>query len=203
MEFVLVFFAIGLVVWLYFKFRSPKPLDLSVLPAQFVVFDLETTGLDPTKHQIIEIGAVRVKRDSNLHDTFQTLVRVNRKLPSKIVSITGITDDLLASEGKSLESALNEFLDFCKDDRLVAFNADFDMAFLRNASAQFGLTIDNPVSCALKMARRAWPGRKSYRLVDLARDGNLSTKGVHRALTDCKLTMTVYASAGSKLRSNE
>jgi DNA polymerase-3 subunit epsilon/DNA polymerase-3 subunit alpha (Gram-positive type) len=75
------------------------------------------------------------------------------------------------------------------------------MAFLKTAAKKYNLKINNPSSCALKMARRAWPRLKSYRLSDLAKTGGLLTKGSHRALKDCELTITVYTSAASKLGS--
>jgi DNA polymerase III epsilon subunit family exonuclease len=187
-------------VFAYFRYRR-KPVDLSILPEQFVVVDLETTGLDSEKHEIIEIGAVRVNRDSDVHDTFQVLVKPKRKISKKITEITSITQDMLEKDGQSLDSAMSEFVAFIGDNRLVSFNAEFDMAFLQNASSQFGLTLENPTSWALKMARRAWPGRKSYRLVDLAKAGGLSVVGAHRALHDCRLTITVYTAAAVKLRS--
>lgn len=187
-------------VFAFFRFRR-KPIDLSILPERFVVFDLETTGLDSAKHEILEIGAVRVNRDSDVHDTFQVLVRPKRKVSKKITEITNITQDMLTKDGQSLDSAMSEFVAFVGDNRLVSFNAEFDMAFLHNAASQSGLTLKNPTSCALKMARRAWPGRRSYRLVDLAKDGGLSVVGAHRALHDCRLTITVYTAAAAKLRS--
>ena len=199
MEWIVVVLLAG-GVFAYFQFRR-KPIDLSILPERFVVFDLETTGLDSAKHEIIEIGAVRVNRDSDAHETFQALVKPKRKVSKKITEITNITQEMLDKDGQSLSSAIAEFISFAGDHRLVSFNAEFDMAFLHNAASQSGLTIGNRTSCALKMARRAWPGRRSYRLVDLAKDGGLSITGAHRALHDCRLTMTVYASAASKLRS--
>ncbi len=189
-----------LVVGAYLFFRSRgRKADLSMLPEQFVVLDLETTGLDPTKHEIIEIGAVKVTRDSNKHVTFQALIKPSKKIPKKITQITGITQEMVEKDGEILESVIKEFLEFIGDLRLVAYNAEFDMGFLKTAAKCFGLTIKNQSSCALKMARRAWPGLKSYNLADLANTGDLSTKGTHRALKDCELTMIVYTSAASKL----
>lgn len=183
----------------YFK-SSAKPVSrISHLPERFVVFDLETTGVDPEKHEIIEIGAIRVNRDATDHDTFQSLIRPTRKVPKKITEITGINQEMLDGEGKPLESALREFLDFAGDLHLVSFNADFDMAFLKNAAAANSLDFRNSVSCVLKMARRAWPGRKSYRLGELAKDGKLSGHDTHRALGDCQRTLIVYAAAAAKL----
>lgn len=172
-----------------FQFRSATPStkpNLSVLPPQFVVFDLETTGLHSDRHEIIEIGAIRVNRDSDTHDTFQALIRARKRIPKRITEITGITQDLIDKDGEALADALTQFRTFVGDLPLVSFNADFDMAFLVEALRQTQPTVSiaNPVSCALKMARRAWPRRKSYRLADLARDGGLSAEDSHRALSD-------------------
>lgn len=180
-------------------FKS-KP-DLSILPPQFIVLDLETTGLKPEQHEIIEIGAIRVNRDSNKHDSFQALVKPTTKVPAKITELTGITQAMIDAEGEEPATALRGLHSFVGEHRIVTFNAEFDMGFLHQAAAQHGLRFSNEVSCALKMARRAWPGRKSYRLTDLASDGNLSMDGEHRALGDCQRALHIYAAAAAKLRS--
>lgn len=187
----------GLLVY-FAKLRTRPRINLAPLPEQFVVFDLETTGLDPAKHEIIEIGAIRVNRDSSNHDTFQQLVKPSKRVPKKITELTGITQAMVDNEGEPLEKALREFLSFAGELRLVSFNAAFDMAFLHNAANKYSVTVSNQVSCALKMARRAWPGRRSYRLIDLAKDGHLSSAGTHRALGDCQRAMIVYAAAASQ-----
>ena len=199
---LLLLVAIAAIAYWYFSHCKQKalPVDISHLPERFVVFDLETTGLDSTKHQIIEIGAIRVNRTSDNHETYQNLVLAKRKLPKKIIELTGITDELLKSEGVPIEQALREFADFAGDLRLVSFNSDFDLPFLHNAASQHGLEFRNPTSCALKMARKAWPKRQSFRLMDLARDGNLSLHNQHRALGDCERALHVYIAAASKLR---
>lgn len=196
----IIVIAVTIAVIAYFYSQSAKP-DLSVLPDQFVVFDLETTGLKPDVDEIIEIGAIRVNRDSKEHNTFQALIRPSKSIPDKIVKITGITQKMVDDDGGSLAEELPQFLDFIGDLRLVSYNAKFDMAFLNNAIDQIepARAISNPVSCALKMARRAWPGRDSYRLADLARDGGLEAQ-THRALDDCKQALTIYTAAAAALR---
>jgi len=196
----LVFIGAILLIVLYIYFGRKKT-DINVLPKQFVVVDIETTGLDSSKHEIIEIGAIKVNRDSTNHETFQALIKPTIKIPKKITQITGITQDMIDSDGEDIESVLNEFIEFIGDLRLVAFNAQFDMGFLKVAAKNYDLSINNKYSCALKMARRAWHGLDSYKLVDLASLGGASTKGNHRALKDCELALTVYASAASKLNS--
>src|SRR3546814_659022 len=164
---LIVLAAIG--YWLYSRSRTgdAPTIDISHLPEQFVVFDLETTGLDASKHQIIEIGAIRVNRNSDRHDTYQSLITAKRKLPKKIVELTGITDELLKSDGVALEEALRGFAEFVGNLRLISFNTDFDLAFLHNAAAQHRIEFRNPTSCALKMARRAWPRRSEEHTSEL------------------------------------
>jgi DNA polymerase III epsilon subunit family exonuclease len=185
---------------------SELAIDLSALPKWFVVFDLETTGLDP-KDEIIEIGAILVNRDSDTHDTFQALVRPRNKITEESIKYNGITQEMVEKDGGSLKIALAQFLKFVDGHPLVAHNAEFDIKFLTAAvnKIQPGTQIKNRVFCSLEMARRAWRERKSegkkYGLVDLAKDRGLSTEGAHRALKDCKLTMIIYAAAASTLSS--
>jgi DNA polymerase III subunit epsilon len=200
--FVIVIIAVA---FLYFLLARKGESDLSILPELFVVFDLETTGLKPEAHEIIEIGAIRVNRDSDIHDTFEALIQPSKKIPKKITEITGITQEMIDSKAEPLEMVLPQFLEFIGDLPLVSFNAEFDMAFLKAAldKMQGNASLPNRVSCALKMARRAWPGRNSYRLADLAKDGNLSADGTHRALGDCKRTIMIYSAAATILGSTE
>jgi DNA polymerase III epsilon subunit family exonuclease len=168
---------------------------LSILPERFIIYDLETTGLDPARHEIIEVGAIRVHRDSDVHDTFQTFVLPTERISARITEITGITREMVKAEGKTPPDALQSFSEFVGDLPLIAFNSDFDRSFLRASCRRVGLPpITNVHWCALAMARQAWPGRSSYRLSDLARDGGLKTQ-THRALDDCQITLKVYISA--------
>ena len=87
----------GTAVWLFMiRPNREQHVRLNHLPEQFIVFDLETTGLDPSRHQIIEFGAIKVNRDSTNHQTFQTLVKPTRKVSTKITEITGTTNEMLA-----------------------------------------------------------------------------------------------------------
>jgi len=178
--------------------RKSNP-NLSMLPKQFVVLDIETTGLDSSKHEIIEIGAIKVTRDSLNHPTFQTLIKPTQKIPKKITQITGITADMIDKEGLELKTELTEFIDFIGDLELVAYNAPFDMGFLRNAAYKHNLEIKNRSNCALVAARKAWPDLKSYKLTELAKLNGRSIEGHHRALQDAEFTLLVYTAAASTL----
>lgn len=91
---------------------SAKPIDLSVLPERFIVLDLETTGLRSMEHEIIEIGAIRVSRDSTAHETFHTLVTPAKPLPKEIARLTGITQQMLDHDSIPLETAIDLFMEF-------------------------------------------------------------------------------------------
>lgn len=172
-----------------------------ILPRQFVVFDLETTGLDARQNEIIEIAAIKANRDSRSHLSFQALVKPEAKLPEVITRITGITQKMVDRDGEDLGSVLDGFIAFAGDLRLVAFNAEFDVRFLEAALSRHGRKMDNPVSCALKMSRRAFRGRRSYKLTSLAEDHGISTTGSHRALKDCEMALAIYVEAARKLGS--
>jgi DNA polymerase III epsilon subunit-like protein len=115
--------------------------------------------------------------------------------------MTGITQETLDRDGQRIEDALQEFRSFIGDLPLVSYNAEFDMGFIQAVARRSACRVENQVACALTMARRAWPDRRSYRLADLARDGKLDVGNAHRALADCHRTMLVYAAAAARLRS--
>lgn len=207
MEWLLIV-AIGVGVVLYVRRdeHGPKRPDAltgktkagwsNLAPEEFVVLDFETTGLDATTHQIIEMGAILVRREQLLETrpnlkTFQALVRSKKKLPKKIVELTGIDDALLERDGEDLATALRGLLDFIGDRPLVAFNAKFDRGFLLAAAEEHGLTVRNRWICALEKARDTWPGRKSYKLSVLTE--TVDVAGSHRALADAQRALIVYA----------
>jgi len=209
-----IFLAVALIGLVLIFFVSPivkgfregkgggkQAIDISHLPEHFEVFDLETTGLDADKHEIIEIAAIKFTRGQTVQQTFQGLVKPSKHLPKKIIELTSITDDMLEKDGDTLLHAVVGFAAFAENLRLVSFNADFDMAFLQRAASTCGLPqFNNPVSCALKMVRRAWPNRKSYRLVDLAKDGEIDEGKAHRALEDARRTLIIYSAAVAQLK---
>ena len=184
------------------RYSGVKKVETDHLPPEFVVFDLETTGLDASRHEIIEIAAIRYKKGTTTQDTLQSFVKPTKRVPKKITDLTGITQEMVDAQGEPLVDVLKGFANFVGSCRLVTFNAEFDMAFLQAAARSSGTTeFGNPVSCALKMARRAWPGRKSYRLNDLASDGQFSQGTAHRALEDSRRALIVYAAAVAELKS--
>lgn len=170
-----------------------KQRELSeLLPRQFVVVDLETTGLSPAVNEIIEIGALKITLDMDRHTAFQTFVKPTKSVPSKITKMTGITQQMVDEQGMELQCALRQLIEFVGDLPLVTYNAEFDMGFLWAAAKRCNVALPNRYSCALKRARRAFPDLPSHRLSYVAERLNLPSGDQHRAVGDCERAAHVF-----------
>jgi hypothetical protein len=109
------------------------------VPERFVVFDLETTGLDPASHEIIEIGAIKVHRDSARHDGFQCLVKPKKRISKRITQINGISQQMVYEQGEPLDTVLKDFAEFIENLPLVSFNAEFIWVFYALLQADMAL----------------------------------------------------------------
>ncbi|MDR7303091.1 DEDD exonuclease domain-containing protein [Haloactinomyces albus] len=170
-------------------------LGLPLHEVTFVVVDLETTGGRSGQDAVTEIGAVKVRGGEVLGE-FSTLVAPGQPIPSAVVSITGITDAMVA-EAPTLESVLPAFLEFSRGSVLVAHNATFDLGFLRAGCAQLGLVWPKPTSvCTVQLARRVLSREETpnHKLATLARVLRTRTEPVHRALDDARTTVDVLHS---------
>jgi DNA polymerase III epsilon subunit family exonuclease len=166
----------------------PDPL---LEDAEFVVFDLETTGLSAARSQICELGAVRV-RALELIDSYQSLVNPKAALPEPIARLTGLREQELR-RAPSVTTVLRRFLDFAGDDLLVAHNARFDQSFLeRQLLRVHGRRLSEPPLCTAALARRLLEGRvRRVGLASLANFFGVSTQPCHRALPDAEATAEV------------
>ena len=102
-----------------------QQISIDSLPDSFVVFDLETTGIDASQHEIIEIAAIRFKKGRTAHETLQGLVKPVGSVPRRITELTGITQEMVDRDGEPIRDALEDFRSFFGDLRLVSFNLKF------------------------------------------------------------------------------
>jgi DNA polymerase III subunit epsilon len=168
---------------------------------EFVVVDLETTGLNAYKESIIEYGAVRIKVGDTRHDVFQQLVKPLRPLPPEIPRITGITQKILDEGGIDQREAFADFIKFVGNRPIVAYNADFDMSFLWRTGERLGRTVPNKYDCALKRFKRAYRGLPNYRLQTVSEVMRLQQSNGHRALDDAARACIVFGISCNKLKS--
>jgi len=161
----------------------------SAFPHQFVIIDLETTGLKAKNHEIIELGAIKV-RDGEETASFQALVCPVHPLPQAVVDLTGLSDDVLRAQGRPLADALPAFLAFLEDLPVVSHHIAFDLDFLMQACAKTGLSPPNNRRIdTLALAQRIIPDAKNYRLKTLMDHFSLPYPNPHRSLNDCRATL--------------
>ena len=166
----------------------------------YVVFDLETTGISRVYDEVVEISAVKV-RGGKVVDEFSTLVNPGRHIPAGASQVNGITDQMVAHAPRFVK-VLQEFLDFTEGYPLVGHNiASFDMKFIcRDAEKYYGSVPVNDYVDTLPLARKHLPNLSHHKLTDLASYYGLTTDGAHRALNDCRMNQQVYECMVKEMR---
>lgn len=162
----------------------------------YVVFDLETTGISQERDAIIEISAVKVEKHEIVGE-FSTLVNPRRHIPAGATAVNGITDEMV-KDAPGIEAAVQNFLDFIGDFVLVGHNIHtFDTNFVYDAALQFlGREVRNDYIDTLYMARSCLPELEHHKLTDVAAHFGLQTQGAHRALFDCMMNQGCYEALG-------
>lgn len=178
------------------QFQKVRRIDRSrrkaAMAEDYVVIDLETTGMRPEQDEIIEIAAIRVCAQAVTQE-FSVLVRPQKGLPQTVKQLTGITEEALQKEGMPLQDALAQFVDFVGRDRMVGHNISFDLAFLRTSLRACGQKmLTNPCVDTLALARRTVFGVENYKLATLAQHFSMTCTQQHRALEDCRVTNLLY-----------
>ena len=175
--------------------RSAEPLD-----GTFIVFDLETTGLNPASEEITEIAAVRVV-EGEIRDSFQTYVNPHKPIPPEITELTGISDETVA-DAPDLDKAVPEFLAWAGEGQypLVAHNAGFDMGFLRTACQRLGIEREFTSIDTLEMSRLMLPHMHKFKLNILAKELQVGPFEHHRASEDAAVLGRIYVKLLKRLK---
>ncbi len=175
--------------------RSAEPLD-----GTFIVFDLETTGLNPASEEITEIAAVRVV-EGEIRDSFQTYVNPHKPIPAEITELTGISDETVA-DAPDLDKAVPEFLKWAGEGQypLVAHNAGFDMGFLRTACQRLGIEREFTSIDTLEMSRLMLPHMHKFKLNILAKELQVGPFEHHRASEDAAVLGRIYVKLLKRLK---
>ena len=164
---------------------------------EFVVFDIETTGLSAMTCKITEIGAVLV-RNGEVLKVFSTFVNPDGHIPEEITELTGITDDMV-SDAPSQGDAVKAFIEFVGKRTVVAHNANFDMGFIRRAAENAGIHFDPPYLDTLSMSRFLNPELKNHKLDTLVDFYRLGDFNHHRACDDAEVTAKIFCKMTEKL----
>lgn len=165
--------------------------SLIEFPKDYVVIDLETTGLSPSNCEIIELSAVKIS-DNSIVDTFSTLLKPESPVSDFIQQLTGITNEMLSTAPK-IDDVIYDFLLFMSKNILVGHNINFDINFLRhNCHKILNLNFDNDYVDTLRLSRKLIPDIENYKLGTVSKYFGITPTSEHRALADCMTTNDVF-----------
>lgn len=164
--------------------------ELSFADGEFIIFDIETTGLSPATCGITEIGAVRYK-GGEVVEEFDTFVDPAMPIPPDITRLTGITDEMVKGAPSEAE-AVKKFLDFAGKNMLVAHNASFDMGFIRKVAQENNIPLPNPYLDTVALSRHINTDLSRHNLDALRKYFNLGEFNHHRACDDCKMLAQIF-----------
>ena len=156
----------------------------------FVVFDIESTGLNPYSDDVIEIGAVKI-RNGEIVDRYNQLINPGRPISAFTTQLTSITNEDLADK-PSFEEIKDDFYDFIKGTILVAHNAEFDIGFMKRKYSEYGIYLDNPYADTLKISRYTLTDLKRHKLDIVAERLGVNLQNHHRAVDDANATAEIF-----------
>lgn len=161
------------------------------LSGEFIVFDIETTGLSVLQERITEIGAVRMV-NGEIRESFSTFANPQKHIPEKITELTGI-DDSMVQDAPSEEEAVRRFIDFCGENAvLVAHNASFDTSFIKAACERNGLSYTFSHIDTLALSRSMFPQLSKHKLDAIAKHLKLGDFNHHRACDDAAMLAKIF-----------
>ena len=166
--------------------NTDKPLD-----GEFIVFDIETTGLSAAREKITEIGAFRVV-NGEIKDKFSTFVNPEKHISAKITELTGITDEMVINAPHEAE-AVRDFLDFCGENAVVvAHNATFDTSFIKIAAERNKIPYTLTHIDTLAISRGIFPQLNKHKLDSIAKFLKLGNFNHHRAYDDAFMLAKIF-----------
>ena len=166
---------------------NPKGQDLNT---EYIVFDIETTGLSQKKNKIIEIGAVKVK-DGEEIDRFSEFINPEEPIPYSIEQLTSITDEMVM-HAPTVDVILPKFLEFCGDDIVVAHNAAFDTGFIKKNARDLGIKFDNTIMDTMTLSHVLLPELGKFTLDRVCKALNVKNEHHHRAVDDANATAKIF-----------
>ena len=166
-----------------------------------VVFDTETTGLDPATDRIVQIAGLRIARGRLTGERFETLVNPGRPIPASSTAFHGITDEMVAG-APDMTAALTAFRHFAEDAVLVAHNAPFDMGMLRRAALETGAHFDNRVLDTILLSAMVWGQSAPHTLDALSERLGIviPPEERHTAMGDTRATAEAYLRLSAALK---
>lgn len=170
---------------------------------KFIIFDTESTGLQPnnTYSKLLEIGALKVEKNI-IVDKFDIVINPGCAIPSKITRMTGLTEEM-ALKGENCYTAIRKFKEWCEGDYVfIGHNIQHDLIYLNFFANQCGIEFNNPSIDTQKLAKKVldlktWNSinknlNRNMKLETLALLFNIEDKNHHRANNDAEVTWRLY-----------
>ena len=160
------------------------------IDTEYCILDLETTGISPITEKITEVGIIKIK-NGEVIDEFECFVNPEKPIPTRVVEITHITDDMV-KDAETIDKVIPKIIDFMGDSVLVAHNAKFDMGFLKHNFEQYGYKFEYTYIDTLPLAKAIFPEFKKFKLGIIAEKLGIKVDVAHRALDDVKTLVGVF-----------
>lgn len=171
--------------------REYKGKSRIMIPDNFTVIDIETTGLSPEWDEIIELSAIKVS-NSKIIDTYTSLVKPNDEIDAFITELSGITNEML-QDAPSISQILPAYLDFIGDDIVLGHNVNFDINFIYdNVENILSKHFSNDFIDTMRFFRKLHPEQSHHTLQYLSSFYEINVEQSHRALDDCKTTLSGF-----------
>lgn len=171
------------------------------LDDDYVVFDIESTGLSTKDDRVIEIGAVKISH-GEITDRFSTFVNPEIPIPYRIEELTGINDGMV-SDSLGISTVLPEFIEFCKGCAVVAHNASFDTGMIKRDCKLYGIEWNPTIVDTVTLAHLMLPHLAKYKLDYLAKALGVTLNNHHRAVDDAECTALIFIKLCELLREQD
>ena len=156
----------------------------------YAIIDIETTGLSPSNEKITEI-AIIIHDGKEIIDEFSTLINPEKKIPYRIIQMTGINNQMVEGAPKFYEVA-KKIVELTEGKVFVGHNVRFDYGFIRNEFKSLGYHYERKTLDTVKLSRKLIPGRRSYSLGRLCNDLEIENHARHRANGDALATTKLF-----------
>lgn len=173
--------------------RDKKGKSLIEFPSEYILIDIETTGLSPIYNEIIEISALKIK-EGEVVSKFSELVKPDNQIDSFIESLTGISNEMVKNCRK-VKEVIMDFKNFIGEESiLVGYNVNFDINFLYDNLLKFNNKyLENNFVDIMRIAKLVLKDEvESFRLKRLAKSFKLDVIGMHRAEKDCHICKEIF-----------
>ncbi len=176
-------------------FKKTSKYSEDVYKNTYVVFDVETTGLNYETDELLEIGAVKIE-NGNIVSKFTSLIKPLIPIPNDVTLINNITDLMVANSPK-VDVVIRDFYRFTRGAKLVGYNVAFDQKFIQQAAKKQNLSFDNEFIDVLPIAK-AKLCLTRYKLTDVVKRLEINLEGAHRALADSLATAETFLELSSE-----